>query len=87
LWRAEGASLRSGFAAGDGLDPGDRAVEREDLSDSSRLGVRNEIRLGKIEPVELVDLEGPEQYFGVDGVDRRERDRRRSARSPTTSTR
>jgi hypothetical protein len=50
---AEGPSLCSGLAAGHRLDPVDRAVERENLADSSRLGVRNKVRLGKIRPVEL----------------------------------
>jgi len=38
-------------------DPVDAAVEGRDLADSTRLGARDEIRLGEVDSVELVDLE------------------------------
>jgi Protein of unknown function (DUF3024) len=49
----------SGFAAGDGLDPVDRVGGRQDLEDSRRFGLRNEVRLGEVDALKLIDLERP----------------------------
>jgi len=49
----------SRFTAGDSLDPVDRAVERHDLACSRCFGLRDEVRLGEVNALKLVDLECP----------------------------
>jgi len=52
----------------------DRAVDGNDLADARHLGQRDEIGLGEVEALQLVDLERAEQEVGVDGLHGRQRD-------------
>src|SRR5438045_3453851 len=49
--------LSGRFEALDGDEPVDRPVERCDRFDAASFSACDEIRLGKVEPVDLVDLE------------------------------
>ena len=55
--RRDEHSALSGFDAFDGSDAVDRLVERRDSPDAGALGTRNEIRLGEVEAIDLVDLD------------------------------
>jgi|SRR5450755_1357405 len=66
----------SGFAARDGLEPIDRAVEGQDCANAGRFGLGDEIGLGEVETLEFVDLERSKQSPGMDGLDRPQPDRR-----------
>jgi hypothetical protein len=43
-----------------------RSVEGEDVVDAGRFGVRNEVGLGEVKTLQLIDLEGPQQGCGID---------------------
>jgi hypothetical protein len=52
-----------------------RSVEGEDFVDAGRFGVRNEVGLGEVKTLQLIDLEGPQQGCGINSLDCRQRDR------------
>ena len=55
---ARGRRLR--FASCDGVYAIDRPIERHDDADAGHFGLRNEVCLGEVEPVEFVDLKRSE---------------------------
>jgi hypothetical protein len=57
----------SGFDAFHGVDLVDRSVERGDATDAGALGAGNEVRLGEVEAIVLVDLDRAEQQRRVHG--------------------
>ncbi|HEY5293909.1 MAG TPA: hypothetical protein VIJ70_00360 [Gaiellaceae bacterium] len=71
-----GNHVPSGLDSLHGCDPINGAIERCDLADAAYLGGCNEVCLGEIEPVDLVELEGAEQQRLIGHHDRRETDDR-----------
>src|SRR6266542_2032138 len=58
-------SSRSGLEAPDAGDSIDPAIEGGDHADPRNLGGRAKVRIGKIEPFGLVELDGPQQQLVV----------------------
>lgn len=64
-----GGRIGSGLESFDGGDPVDGLVKRRDAPDSGGLGACDEVGLGEVESVDLVDLDRAEQEGGIDGDD------------------
>jgi len=65
-----------GFLALHGASAVDRLVERQHRAYARGLGLRDQIRLGEVQTVHLVNLERSQQRRAIDGLDRRHRDGR-----------
>ncbi len=79
LVRYLSVGVRSGggwLDAFDGADPIDGVGERGDAIDAGALGGGNEVRLGEVDAVELVDLHRAQQQRRIDGDHGAERDER-----------
>lgn len=57
----------------DGWDPVDALTEGGDIGRAGPLGRGDEVRLGVVDAVRFVELEGPQQQRGIQGPDRRKR--------------
>jgi hypothetical protein len=57
------------LSSADAGDAVDRSVEGDDLTQAARLGLGNEVCLGEVETIDLVDLQRAEEQRGIDGVD------------------
>ena len=60
----------------DRVDPVNRPVERRHPPHAGAFGACNEVRLGEVQSIRLVHLEGPQQQSRVDADDGVERDQR-----------
>ncbi len=67
LEAGRGSLLR--FDATDRPDTVDSAIKRGDLSDAGPFGTGHQVRVAKVEPVCVVDLDRPLQELGVDDLD------------------
>lgn len=60
----------------DGCDPVDCSIKRSDRLDTARLGAGDEIRLGEVDSIDLVDLKRAQEQRRIYDHDRREPDHR-----------
>ena len=72
---ATGIRSNSGLASGHAADPVEASVEGEDLAHAGDLGLGDQVGLGEVEAVGLMDLQRSQQRGRIDGDDRGEGDR------------
>lgn len=68
-----GVTRSAGFLAADRRDPIDGPIERRDDADPGPFRARDQVGIGEVKPVDLVDLDGPPEQIGVEHPDGGER--------------
>ena len=76
-----GERRSAGLLAADRWDSVDGAIEGDDHTDAGPFRARHQVRIGEVEPMDLIHLHRPLQQVGVEDADGGERQHRPERRS------